>query len=64
VEDEGEGQVMDETRRKPSIVVTVELSGELITDAGAGTGVTEDTKPNSARSCAGVEEINRVPCWG
>ena len=45
-------------------LVPPEGSWELITNAGARTGVTEYTESNSACSCAGVEEINRLPRWG
>jgi len=45
-------------------LVPPEGSWELISNAGARTGVTEYTESNSACSCAGVEEINRLPLWG
>jgi hypothetical protein len=45
-------------------LVPPEGSWELITDAGARTGVTEYTESNSSCPCSGVEEINRLPRWG
>ena len=45
-------------------LVPPEGSWELVTNALAGTGVTEYTESNSACPCAGVEEINGFPRWG
>jgi len=61
VQDESEGQVVNGARRKPPIVVAVEGSWKVITDAGLGTRIAENTEASAACPCTGVEEVDGIP---
>ena len=50
-------------KKKRHRLVASEARRELVTNGGARTGVTEHAKANSARSGAGVEEVDGFPGW-